>query len=208
MATTSPQQIHSKYTYDVIRSAKSELKAKVATTGTSLITKLYRDIGTELNQRKFYVKSPVSYEPIPAYYTTPISDEYLDAPITVYYGVKAKSTYKPGANTTPAPLVEPFMANELATTYHTIMELHDLHSKKMNYEIIHDEDVVTIYGKLREYFDYMQSFNIEKKYDIQKLLTSMYRFYNDLTPMYERACYRNKWTIDEDNFTRLLDTLR
>lgn len=207
MAITTPQQLRSDYMNNIIRSSKSELKSKVMSSGTRLLTKLYKDIGVELNERKFYIKSPISYAPIPSYFTTPMSDTYLDAPITVYYGVKAKNKTKSTANVTPDLLMEPFMDN-LSPTYHTIMELHDLHSKKLDYEIIHDEDVVTIYNKIGEYLEYMSSFNLKQKYDILKLLNSLAKFHTDLTPMYERVCHRNKWVIDEDNFTRLLDSCR
>lgn len=207
MATLTPQQIRSSRTHDIISSAVSDLRASVVATGTRLLTNLYKDIGTELNERKFYIKSPISYEPISPYFTTPMGETSVDAPIAVYYGIASRRKMSRSTNTTPDLLTEPFM-DRLSPTYHTIMELHDLHSKRLDYEIIHDEDVVTIYNKIGEYLRHMSSYNLNQKYDVLKLLSSLNKFHIDLTPMYNRVCHRNKWVVDEDNFSRLLDILK
>lgn len=203
----SPTQLRDRSIWaDLENSSKGQVYADIVAYGSRFITPIYKDVAEEMNRKKFYVRSPRSYAPIQTYFTLPMGEDYLDPFPVAPNGVKATQPIKPNANTTPELLLEPFM-DELAYTYHTIMEIFDMHVKKIRYEIEFDADVVTIVNTVGRYIQCASEFNNSGKYEVTSLLTKLSEFKNDLDVLYKRACHRNNWIVEDNSLIRLFNTL-
>lgn len=168
------------------------LYAKVMASGRSLIPNLYPDIRDEINHRTFATMVRPSYTKIPEYYTLPLNAPYIDHGPTDPYARFAKQPAFLTSDQTPELLLEPFDDN-LVRSWSTMSSMIDMHSKKLTFIIIKDEDVIDIYHKLYMFLDYARDLTIppEAK-EFLDYLNRMFDFVNELRDTYYIVCRKKK----------------
>lgn len=187
--------------------SEGDIKNYVRTYGVAYYIPYYKDIIEEINERKFLVSSKMSYSPISKYYTIPMGQPYIDQHPIERHGVKSRQPILPNAKTTPELLLEPF-TDDFSQTFHTIAEMVDMYTKKLDFYIINDEDVVAVYFKIKRFINEMSDRTIPKR---EQAMITMYNNFiglqKNIQVVFDRVCNKNNWKYDENSMLRIFSTL-
>ena len=186
-----------------------ELYAYVVAHGRGLTSKLYPNIVTEINERKFATETKISYAPIPEYYTLPINVPYIDKGPGPYhpYARYSKHSHPKWAtqDQTPELLLEPF-GDSYARSWSTMADMIDMHSKKSPFIIIHDEDVVTVYQKLQYFIDQSRKIYLPREaYEYAQYLNKIVDLLVELKSVYLSVCKKHHREYDADSCIRFIE---
>ena len=184
------------------------LYSLVITKGAGSISKLYPDITTEINERKFATRTRSSYAHIPEYYTLPLNTPYIDRGPGPYhpYARYSKNAHPKWATSdqTPELLLEPFGDPEVRS-WSTMAEMVDMHTKKLSFTIIKDDDVIIIYQKLTAFIDSMRGirFTREAK-DYVDYLNKIMDFLDELRQLYLSICKKRHIQYVDNAFIQFI----